>query len=56
MTLTARILIASSLQLSEAAVAEPAAVLSGIASVQDGDGLLFGDVEVRLQGKSANRR
>lgn len=35
------------------AVAEPVATLSGHASVQDGDGLLFGDVEVRLQGIAA---
>lgn len=30
-----------------------AAVLSGIASVADGDGILFGNVEVRLQGIAA---
>jgi len=32
---------------------EPVAVLTGIASVKDGDGLLFGNVEIRLQGIAA---
>lgn len=32
---------------------ETVAVLSGIARVRDGDGVLFGDVEVRLQGIAA---
>jgi micrococcal nuclease len=32
---------------------EPIAVLTGVASVEDGDGLLFGQVEVRLQGIAA---
>lgn len=32
---------------------EPVAVISGVAGVQDGDGILFGDVEVRLQGIAA---
>jgi micrococcal nuclease len=32
---------------------DPVAVLSGVADVQDGDGLLFGRVEVRLQGIAA---
>lgn len=29
------------------------AVLSGVVTVRDGDGLLFGDIEVRLQGVAA---
>ena len=32
---------------------EVRAVLAGIANVKDGDGVLFGDVEVRLQGIAA---
>ena len=32
---------------------EPAATLIGIAKVKDGDGVLFGKVEVRLQGVAA---
>lgn len=32
---------------------EPVAMMIGIASVKDGDGLLFGDVELRLQGIAA---
>ena len=32
---------------------EPIARLSGIAAVKDGDGLLFGDVEIRLRGIAA---
>ena len=32
---------------------EPVADLTGVASVKDGDGLLFGSVEVRLQGIAA---
>src|SRR5690606_41724824 len=32
---------------------EAVAVLSGIAKVRDGDGVLFGDVQVRLQGIAA---
>ena len=32
---------------------EPVAKLTGIAAVEDGDGLLFGRVEVRLQGIAA---
>lgn len=35
------------------AFADPAATLRGVARVQDGDGLLFGRVEVRLQGIAA---
>ena len=34
-------------------LAEPVATLSGIAEVRDGDGILFGEVEVRLQGIAA---
>jgi endonuclease YncB( thermonuclease family) len=36
-----------------AAVAAPAGVLSGIAVAKDGDGVLFGQVEIRLQGIAA---
>lgn len=32
---------------------ETKAVISGIAGVKDGDGILFGDVEIRLQGIAA---
>lgn len=35
------------------AAQEPVATLTGIAAVEDGDGLLFGRVEVRLQGIAA---
>lgn len=35
------------------AAQEPVAKLTGIASIEDGDGLLFGRVEVRLQGIAA---
>ncbi|WP_417463248.1 thermonuclease family protein [Kordiimonas sp.] len=41
------------LGIGSAAAQESAATLVGIASVQDGDGLLFGQVEVRLQGIAA---
>lgn len=33
--------------------AAPAAILTGIAQAKDGDGILFGEVEVRLQGIAA---
>ena len=42
-----------------AAVAAPVGVLSGVATAKDGDGVLFGQVEIRLQGIAApewNRR
>lgn len=41
--------------LAPAAAQEPPriATLTGVVSVVDGDGLLFGDVEVRLQGVAA---
>jgi len=32
---------------------EPVATLSGVAAIKDGDGVLFGNVEVRLQGVAA---
>ena len=35
------------------ASADTVAVITGIASVEDGDGILFGDVEIRLQGIAA---
>lgn len=31
----------------------PVATITGVASVRDGDGILFGDVEIRLQGVAA---
>jgi len=31
-------------------MAEPVATITGIAGVRDGDGILFGKVEIRLQG------
>lgn len=50
-------LIVALLAQSEGVNADPpfpvAATLSGIAGVKDGDGVLFGDVEVRLQGIAA---
>ena len=38
---------------STAFVLQPVARISGVASVKDGDGVLFGKVEVRLQGVAA---
>lgn len=35
---------------------DPVAMLTGTAAVQDGDGLLFGDVEIRLKGIAAPER
>jgi micrococcal nuclease len=32
---------------------EPAGILTGVVSVKDGDGVLFGSVEIRLQGIAA---
>lgn len=39
--------------LGSAALADPVATMTGIPAVKDGDGLLFGKVEVRLQGIAA---
>lgn len=51
-----RLMISTGLLLAFAPIAaaqEPVATLVGVASVEDGDGLLFGQVEVRLQGIAA---
>ncbi len=53
---TLRLLTAIGLLVLSASPALPAGAtgrISGIAAVRDGDGLLFGDVEVRLQGIAA---
>lgn len=39
--------------LGSVALAEPVATMTGTPTVKDGDGLLFGKVEVRLQGIAA---
>jgi len=41
------------LGIAPASAQETVATLTGAASVQDGDGILFGQVEVRLQGIAA---
>lgn len=45
--------LAAMIALPSSLAAQPAATITGIASVADGDGIRFGDVEIRLNGIAA---
>ncbi len=50
------VLVAAALIMSNAAIAaEPVATLTGVPHVKEGDYLMFGDIEVRLEGIAAPR-
>ena len=53
MTRTLPILAALALSAGAASAFETVATITGTAQVKDGDGILFGEVEIRLQGIAA---